>query len=66
MNECLFHDEEQEVKKIFETLFVKQKPNLIKMELQDIKLLPNSFKLFAEKRWEKFNYIRFCKCSFIQ
>ena len=38
-------------KKIFEALFVKQKPNLLEMELINMKLLPNSFKLFTEKRW---------------
>ena len=55
MNECLFHGEEEEIKKIFETMFVKQKPNLIEMNLNIIKLFPNSFRLFTEKRWEKLN-----------
>ena len=58
--------EEEEIKKIFETFFMKQKPNLIEMELYNMKLFPNSFKLFTEKRWEKLNHIKFRKCSFIQ
>ena len=62
----LRYGKEQEVKKIFETLFGKQKPNLIEMKLSDMKLFSNSFKLFTEKRWEKLNEIHFCKCSFIQ
>ena len=61
-----FDDDEEEIKKIFETVFVKQKPNLIKMDLYNMKLFSNSFESFTEKRWEKLNYIRFCKCSFIQ
>ena len=56
----------EDIKKIFETAFVKQKPNLIEMKLENIKLFANSFRLFTEKRWEKLNYIRFSKCSFIQ
>ena len=57
---------EEEIKKIFETVFMKQKPNLKEMKLENIKLFANSFRLFTEKRWEKLNYIRFSKCSFIQ
>ena len=57
---------EEVMKKIFETVFMKQKPNLIKMKLSHMKLFPNSFRLFTEKRWEKLNYIKFSKCSFIQ
>ena len=48
-----FGDEEEGIKKIFETVFVKQKPNLIEMDLSDMKLFANSFRLFTEKRWEK-------------
>ena len=64
MNECLFNADD--IKKNFETLFMKQKPNLIEMELYNMTLFPNSFRLFTEKRWEKLNYIKFSKCSFIQ
>ena len=46
-----FRNEEKGINKIFETVFVKQKPNLIKMELSNMKLFPNSFRLFTEKRW---------------
>ena len=53
MNQCLFHEEEEEIKNIFETVFMKQKPNLMKMKLINMKLFPNPFKLFTEKRWEK-------------
>ena len=50
-----FVDEEEEIKQIFETLIMKQKPNLIRMGLSYLKLFPNSFRLFSEKRWEKLN-----------
>ena len=42
-----FEDDEEKIKTIFETVFVKQKPNLIQMTLHDMKLFPNSFKLFT-------------------
>ena len=58
----LGYEKKQEIKKIFETLFVKKKPNLIEMKLIDMKLFSNSFRLFTDKRWEKLNYIYFCKC----
>ena len=58
--------DEKEIKKIFESVFMKQKPNLIEMELSNMKLFSNFFSLFTEKRWEKLNHIKFCKCSFIQ
>ena len=61
-----FMNEEEKIKKIFETVFVKQKPNLMKMELRNMKLFPNFFRLFTEKRWEKLNFIKFCNSSFIQ
>ena len=61
-----FMNEEEKIKKIFETVFVKQKPNLLKMELRNMKLFPNFFRLFTEKRWEKLNFIKFCNSSFIQ
>ena len=61
-----FYNAEKGTKKIFEAIFVKQKPNLIEMELSHMKLFPNSLRLFTEKRWEKLNYIYFSKCSFIQ
>ena len=48
-----FRNAEEEITKIFETVFVKQKPNLIKMVLSYLKLLPNSFKSFTEKGWDK-------------
>ena len=46
--------DEEEIKKIFETVFMKQKPNLIGMQIYSIKLFPNPFRLFTEKQWEKF------------
>ena len=58
--------DQQETTKIFETVFVKQKPNLLSMMLRYMKLFPNPFSLFTEKRWEKLNEINFRKCSFIQ
>ena len=61
-----FQYDEEGTKKIFETVFLKQKPSLIKMDLYNMKLLPNSFKLFTEKRWEKLNEIKFGKYSLIQ
>ena len=61
-----FYNAEKGTKKIFEAIFVKQKPNLIEMKLSNMKLFPNSLRLFTEKRWEKLNYIYFSKCSFIQ
>ena len=64
MNQCLFHEEV--MKELFETVFVKQKPNLIEMNLRFMRLFPNSFRLFTEKRWEKLNYIKFCKFLLIQ
>ena len=47
-----FGDEgEEEIKRIFETMFVEEKPNLISMQLIDMKLFSNPFRLFTEKRW---------------
>ena len=48
---------EEKNKKIFEILFVKQKPNLISLRLLNSNLFPNSFKLFTEKRWDKLIHI---------
>ena len=52
-----FGDDEEGTKMIFENVFVKQKPNLIEMNLHNMKIFPNSFRLFTEKRWEKLIYI---------
>ena len=53
-------------KKYFETVFEKQRPNLLKINFNYVKLFPNSFILFTQKRWEKLIKINFCKYSLIQ
>lgn len=59
-------EDEKESQKCFELLFSKQRPNLIKMNLFSVNLLPNSFRLFTEKNWQKLIKIEFCKLCFIQ
>ena len=42
-------------------MFRKKKPNLKGIRLLWVKLIPNTFRLFAEQRWEKLVQISFCK-----